>query len=102
MEVLREGHRYQLASLEGKNPQVIQFIEKMPAKVDSAKLVTTCDGTTNEEVLEMLIDRLKHLNRKAPCPENIRAILNLKKALVALQSRTKDRQQRGIEGTTIP
>ena len=62
-----EGHRYELDGFERKeNIQIIQFIQK-EVKKDTNELVTVSDGTTNEEVLEMLIDRMEYLQGKFPC-----------------------------------
>ena len=60
MKVLTEGHKYSLQNFESKEEtQTIQFIEKKQVVKDI--LVTVNDGTTNEEVIEMLIDRLNYL-----------------------------------------
>lgn len=104
MEVLREGHRYKLANFEptwedGSYPeQVIQFIEKVSKEEGFSELVTLHNGTTNEEVLKVLIDRLRYLNNKFPCIENKLAIANLQIALFHLEERTKERLKRGVEG----
>ena len=103
MKILTPGHRYVLANFE--NPelgQTIQFIEKAPSTSapDFGKglLVTVNDGTTNEEVLKCLLDRLEHLYDRFPSDETAYAIDHLKQALYALQSRTLDRMNRGVEG----
>src|ERR1035438_9551743 len=54
MKVLTEGHFYELDSMDGSFPQRIQFIEKVLG-VDGKSFVTLNDGTTNEEVLDVLI-----------------------------------------------
>ncbi len=100
MVVLREGHRYALESLEGGEPQTIQFIEKMPAASPELPMVTAYDGTTNEEVLKVLINRLEYLNGKMRDATNEIAIVELKSALYALELRTADRVRRGVEGTS--
>lgn len=110
MKVLTPGHKYQLANFDEKSApgQVLQFIEKEPAdtrgypdnKVPS--LVTVNDGTTNEEVLAMLIDRLRFLGAKLPCRENSIAITHCEEALMWLEKRTRDRAARGVEGTHAP
>lgn len=43
---------------------------------------------------------LKGLNDKYPCPENEKAIDYLWDAITELENRTKDRQARGVEGTS--
>ena len=103
MKILREGHRYELANFEDKEAkgQEIQFIEKESQVVSEGvtELVTVNDGTTNEEVIEVLIDRLNNLNGKFPCRENSLAITKLEEALMWLNKRTADRVKRGVKGT---
>lgn len=98
MQVITAGHKYELASFEGGEPQVLQFIEKSPTAPGSTELNTVNDGTTNEEVLAMLIDRLQHLNGKFPCRENSLVITKLEESLMWLNKRTEDRLRRKVEG----
>lgn len=100
MQVLTPGHKYQLDNFENKGQpgQIIQFIEKEPVTPGSRELKTVNDGTTNGEVLKMLIDRSQSLYNKFPSDETFTAINHLKQALYALQSRTYERSQRGVEG----
>lgn len=103
MKVLTLGHKYELANFENKEfaGQTIQFIQKEPAAEDSTTLLTIHDGTTNEEVLEMLIDRLKYLQAKFPCKENACCITHLEEGLMWLEKRTRDRVKRGVEGKQL-
>jgi hypothetical protein len=100
MKTLTPGHKYELENFEAKDQpgQVIQFIEKTPVAGEPGKLVTLNDGTTNEEVLKMLIDRCQSLYDKFPSEETACSISHLKSALYAQQSRTYERSQRGVEG----
>lgn len=98
MNVITTGHKYELASFEGGTPQTLQFIEKVPTAGGSNELVTVNDGTTNEEVLRVLIDRLQYLNGKFPCRENAIVITKLEESLMWLNKRTADRQARNVEG----
>jgi len=112
MKTLVTGHRYELANFENpeKDGQIISFIihKELKAKHEnngglplpgqSNELVTISDGTTNEEVLAVLIDRLTFLNSKFPCRENSVAITHIETALMWLEKRTKDRIKRGVEG----
>jgi len=101
MKILRPGHRYALDSFEGGPAQTIQFIEKEPVASGSTELKTVNDGTTNEEVLAMLIDRMQSLQAKFPCRENAIVITNLEESLMWLEKRTADRKKRGVEGKQI-
>ena len=99
IKVLRVGHKYELANFENdrSDGQIVQFIEK--AAGDSpGKLETVFNGTTNEAVIEMLIDRMNYLQARFPCDENERAISDLNNSLLWLEKRTSDRKKRNVEG----
>lgn len=92
MQVLETGHVYNLANRdEPANVQKISFINMLP---DGTRI----DGTTNEEVITMLIDRMEYLNSKFPCYDNEICLMGLKLALKSLFHRTEDRIKRGVEG----
>ena len=103
MKVLTEGHKYELANFENKEEQgqIIQFIEKKPITEGSTQLKTVSDGTTNEELISVLIDRLGFLQSKFPCKENACAITKLEEGLMWLNKRTADRMKRNVEGKNI-
>ena len=108
MKVITPGHLYELESMEGAKPQQIQFIEKQKiekhptnAKLDYT-FVTVNDGTTNEEVLLVLIDRLKTLGQKLPSRENALAITKAEECLMWLERRTANRLAQGVENTPLP
>lgn len=103
MKVLTEGHKYLLANFEDQQApaQAIQFIQKVPTSPGSTDLETVSDGTTNEEVLAMMIDRMKYLQAKFPCRENAIVITKLEESLMWLNKRTEDRKARNVEGKQI-
>ncbi len=103
MKVLRPGHRYELASFElpGMPGQVVQFIEKEPISEGTPVMRTISEGTTNEEVLAMLIDRMGALQAKFPCRENAVALTHFETGLLWLEKRTADRRKRGVEGLHV-
>jgi len=100
MKIITPGHRYELSNFE--NPidnQTLQFIEKRPSPHTSdAPMETVHEGTTSEEVLRVLIDRMNHLQDKFPCRENAVVITHLETALLWLDKRTADRKARDVEG----
>lgn len=104
MKVLTKGHLYELQNFEDKSAkgQMLQFIEKDtdPSGVglQQGLLYTVNDGTTNEEVLEMLVDRMQYLQAKFPCRENAIVITKLEESLMWLNKRTSDRIKRNVEG----
>lgn len=97
------GHQYELSNFENKDQQgqILQFIQKEPISEGSTELKTINDGTTNEEVLEVLINRMYYLNNKFPCRENSVVITKLEEALMWLNKRTADRVKRQVEGRQI-
>lgn len=105
MNTLTEGHKYSLENFESKESQgqILQFIQKEPAAnpVTPGELRTVSDGTTNEEVLKVLIDRMNYLQSKFPCRENAIVITKLEESLMWLEKRTKDRMARNVEGKQL-
>lgn len=102
---LMEKVRVLLGETEDANAQVIQFVHKEQKsevsedrKSVSSERVTVSNGTTNEELLAVLINRAKFLNEKFPCRENALAITKMQEALFWFNERTRDRQARNVEG----
>lgn len=93
MKVNDAGHSYYL-----NGHQVLRFLKKTRNTVTN-ELQTVYDGTTNEEVIEVLIDRITFLNNALPCQENATALYHLNQALEVLNLRTKKRVTQKVEGT---
>ena len=100
MKIKAEGHTYELSNFENKNAegQTLQFIHKEPISEGATELKTVADGTTNEELIEVLINRLNYLQAKFPCRENAIVITKLEESLMWLNKRTTDRMKRNVEG----
>lgn len=97
MKVVAAGHHYELLNLaKSRVAGELKFIHK---EVRNGTLKLIADGTTTEEVLTVLIDRMAHLDKLLPSKENKTVSTHLNKALVALEARTAERQARGVEGT---
>ena len=90
MKVIDPGRIYQLAAGNGLN-----FLQKQDGKI-------VREGTTIEEVLEVLIDRVTEAYQALPCQETIRALYLMREALAALQTRTARRMVANVEGTHLP
>lgn len=95
MRCVEAGHIYVLENVDNTMGQKITFMKKEDGRV-------VHDGTTNEEVLKMLIERIKCLDRKLPCRENYIALTKLEEALMWLDKRTQLRTEMGVEGRDIP
>lgn len=108
MNVLIAGHKYELQNLtpdikipDSKAPQVLRFIQKTPSSVDRSLLVITQNGTSTEEVLDALIDRIAVCNEMCHCKENDRILENLMIARFWCDARTNDREQRRVKGKNV-
>ncbi len=112
MKVITEGHKYELDMFEDTKDdlgnQTIQFIEKIPeykqngfVSEATGNLITVNNGTTNEEFLEVLINRMNYLQGKFPCRENALVITKLEESLMWLHKRTADRVKRNVEGKQL-
>lgn len=100
MKVIKPGYTYEVANFHDPAApgQIIQFIEKAPKEEGSSEMVLVTEGTTNEELLRVLIDRVQELNKKFMSRENSLAITKLQEGLLWLEERTRDRIRRGVEG----
>jgi hypothetical protein len=90
MKVVDPGRVYELSAGNG-----LVFLQK-----EGDKLVR--NGTTNEEVLEVLIDRVTEAYQTVPCQETIRALYLLREALAEFRARTARRLGARVEGTYQP
>lgn len=90
MKVVDPGRTYELSA--GNR---LRFVQKEGGRV-------TRNGTTNEEVLEVLIHRVTEAYQTLPCRETIRALHFLGEALAAFQARTAVRVRANVEGTRQP
>lgn len=95
MQVIDQGHKYQL-----QDGQELRFIKKVKNE-KTGTFDTVWVGTTNEELLEVLIDRTTALNAKLNSPENAVAIHHMEAALEVFNARTRARQKQGVEGTPL-
>lgn len=98
------NHRYQITGFdastnpshrdpEGRTDKVVLFQNGTIAEVGT-------NGVTHEVLLAILIDRLQGFqNGPYKCRENAIALTHLEDAQMWLQKRTRDRMNRGVEGT---
>ena len=60
------------------------------------------NGCQNEDLIAIVIDRLQGFQSgEFSCRENALAITKLEEALLWLRKRTMDREDRGVEGTSV-
>ena len=93
-DILKEGHHYDIRTDQGISIHVLHFQDGVVPEVGR-------NGMQNEEVLEVLIDRMNWINKQFPCRENSLALTKLEEALLWLNKRTADRVKRGVEGQHV-
>lgn len=101
MKIIEEGHKYELDNFESDGVQTLSFIKKVPTSPGSSELESVMRGTTNEEVLLVLIDRLYYFQNKMPCRENALIITKLEEAAMWLDKRAMNRHSRGVLGKNV-
>ena len=76
-----------------------EAMEEFAIKFQDGLLKDGRNGLTIEEAIAEVAKRIWLYNSKVPCKENEQAIVALNDALYYLEQRTKDRKERGVEGT---
>ncbi len=92
MECKYPGHRYLLDHLDGEKKTLLQFVQRAP-------IHQPCEGITNQEVLRVVIDRVKELNKEVPWDNNARILYHLRMALALHEARAVERhiERNGLE-----
>ena len=90
MDIIESGYKFRLGSFKGSYSQEVRFTQK---------LITGefIDGTTNEEVVDMLIARMYALQAKNPSPENQCIIIMLKSIKELLSKRLSKKIRKNEE-----
>lgn len=96
MKVLIEGHKYVLDNIKSDDGDVdVNTLKFYDASGENREEII---GTSNQEVLRALIDRVKFLDRQLPHVLNSEIIHHLRKALVLHEARHLDRlADKGVE-----
>ena len=85
MKVLDQGHKYSLKNNKTDGEIILTFYKD--EKINGSGY----EGTTNQEVLRCLIDRVKFLDKQLPHPVNSKIIKHLRSAIVLHEQRHLDR-----------
>lgn len=85
MKVLDKGHKYSLKNNKTDGEVILTFYK------DEIINGSGYDGTTNQEVLRCLIDRIKFLDKQLPHEVNSKIIQHLRSAIILHEQRHLDR-----------
>lgn len=83
MEVIKAGHEYYLNNLDGNRSETLDFVNRGHGE--------DREGTSNQEVLRVLIDRVNFLEAEVHWEGNKQILLHLRMALVLHESRHLER-----------
>lgn len=93
MEVLDQGHRYRLISLDGKHDQELRFVKRCdpdrPWQFPGNREAYA--GTTMQSVIRALLERMRYLQSQVWCVENTFIVGFLKACLWLLEFRAARR-----------
>lgn len=92
MNVLEPGHAYELSHLDGGNTQQLYFVNRNPGE--------RSEGTQNQEVLRVLIDRVQFLEKQVHWDGNAKILHHLRMALVLHEARVLERKTE--QGKILP
>ena len=101
MKVLDSGHRYSLASLDGDFSQVLQFVKRNDPPEKYPGNANAYPGTTCQEVLRALLERVRYLRGQIPCVEDDLIISSLQNALFLFELRANRAKGRSIVAGTL-
>lgn len=79
MQIVIPGHVYKLEHLDGSDSQNLSFVNRNKGQ--------ECAGTTNQEVLRVLIDRIKFLDGQVRWELNDQIIWHLRMAIALHEAR---------------
>lgn len=89
MRVIDPGHLYSLAHLDGDGGQELRFVKRVGDRYPG-NAPPPYEGTTLQEVLRALIDRMEYVDRQAPCAHNRATTRHLREALRSLEVRAAE------------
>lgn len=99
MKILDVGHKFILASFDGKHKQVLQFMKRKGLKFPGNN--NSYPGTTTQDVIHCLLNRTRYVQNQIPCVENEVIINNLQICLLMLEQRAAKRHGYEFEALTL-
>lgn len=70
-------------------------------KTDNGEIIPRVDGILHEQLLAMMINDLQYKSKLVPRTETSIAITKLQEALMWLEERQRDRENRNVQGTYV-
>ena len=89
MKIIDPGYQYELFSLDGESDQLLTFVKRSGYGHS---------GTTTGDVIRVLLDRVREINRRNPHPNNIEIISRLKHTLLLVEKLEKKKLGQVFKG----
>jgi hypothetical protein len=99
MNIIDVGHKYELLSIDGKCKQVLQFVKRQGLRYPGN--TSSYPGTTLQDVIHCLLNRVRYLQNQIPCVENEVIIYNLQTCLLMLEQRAAKRRHMELNIETL-
>lgn len=99
MKIIDVGHKYELLAIDGKVKQTLTFVKRKGLNYPGNK--TAHPGTTIQDVVHCLSNRIRYLNNQIPCVENEVILANLQTILLMLEQRASKRHNIDLEVKTL-
>lgn len=91
-----------ISEIEG-NVQISDWMQQITFvsgdKIDNGVIIPRVDGILHEQLLTMMISDLQYKSKLVPSRETSIVITKLQEALMWLEERQKDRENRNVQGT---
>jgi hypothetical protein len=100
VKVLEPGHLYELDNLDGPGVQVLRFVKRVGEKYPGNSGEPYA-GTTMQEVLRALANRLQYVDGQQPCDENDAVLSHLFRAIYTLEKRAARLHGRNIKDVPL-
>lgn len=94
MEVRDSGHFYGLDVFDGDDVESIRFMKRTGTTYPGNE--TSYAGTNCQEVIRVLIDRIKYVQNQIYCPQNTTILQHLRMSLLLFEQRAAERRGRSL------
>lgn len=101
MKVIDPGHTYQLNSYDGETDIIVSFLHRVGPKYPGNQ-GSPYPGTNCQEVIRVLINRVKYLHSQNPHIQNHIIINALRNALLGFEVRAAEKHGRVLRYYSTP
>lgn len=100
MDEIDKGHKFQLKAIDGDNHQTLQFVKRIGDNYPYNQGVPK-SGTTNQEILRVLIKRTQYLETQKSHWINSICIFLYRLAIYLLELRASNRKNKNLSILTL-